>query len=217
MWRRYRNWERDEFILCFADTAAGGGDYCAAQFMSKTKLDVPLVWHKKTIATEMTPDLHRELEQIHDDTGIQPVVAFERNNGGVFELERLATLNRLGKYRLYRQKQNIGSAQLTGDSPKYGWDTNSATRPAMLAALKEAIDNKLITLYDRPTVNEMFAFVEVQTSRSWRAQAERGAHDDLVMALAGVWQMYQTEEPIINKPFQKRTRHYDPITGRVLT
>lgn len=192
--RRYREWQRDEFVVAFADTAAGGGDYCACQFLSKTKIDVPLVYHKKTIATEMTPALHHELEKIYDQTGIPPVVAYERNNGGVFELERLNELNREQKYRIYQQKLGIGTTLASTDSPKLGWDTNSATRPAMLAMLKQAIDAKLITLYDRPTITEMFSFVEVRTTSSWKAQAERGAHDDLIMSLAGAWQLYQTEE-----------------------
>lgn len=194
-WRKYRDFEPGEFVVCFADTAAGGGDFCAAQFLSKTKIDVPLVYHKKTIASEMTPLLHAKLEEIADITGVSPVVAYERNNGGVFELERLATLNRNHNYKIYQQKTGMATTNPTRDAPKLGWDTNSATRPGMLGMLKEVIDKRALTLYDRPTINEMFSFVEVQTSRAWRAQAEQGAHDDLIMALAGAWQMYQTEEP----------------------
>ena len=96
--RRYRKYEHGEFYVVGADTAWGGTDYCTAQFLSKTRLDVPVVYHSKVLASEMTPLLHNELERIHDETGIQPVVALERNNGGVAELERLATLNRSNKY-----------------------------------------------------------------------------------------------------------------------
>jgi hypothetical protein len=67
----------------------------------------------------------------------------------------------------------------------------------MLSMLKEAIDNNLITIYDKPTISEMFSFIISQTSSSWKAQAEQGAHDDLIMALAIAWQLYQTEQPII--------------------
>ena len=196
MLRRYRPWEEGEFVLCFADTAAGGLDYCATQFLSKNSLDIPLVYHSKTIASEMTPVIHQELEKIFDITGLQPVVAFERNNGGVYELERLASLNRHNKYRIYQEKKNIGATDSTQDSVRLGWTTSSSTRPTMLSMLKEAIDNRLIKLYDRPTINEMFSFIISQTSSSWKAQAEQGAHDDLIMALAGVWQLYQTENAV---------------------
>lgn len=216
-WRKYRDWEPGEFVLCFADTAAGGGDFCAAHFMSKTKLDIPLVYHKKTIATDMTPELHDELERIYEQTGVTPVVCYERNNGGLFELERLNTLNRNQKYKIYMMKTHIGDRTVSKDSPKLGWDTNSATRPAMLGMIKEAIDSHLITIYDRPTINEMFSFVEVQTTSSWRAQAEKGAHDDLVMSLAGVWQLYQTEQPKERRVIRRRERFFDALTGRSLS
>lgn len=206
--REYRGFKQGEFIVCFADTAAGGGDYCAAHFLSKEGLDIPLVYHSKTIATEMTPLIHEKLEEIFDTTGVQPIVAFERNNGGLYELERLNKLNRNQKYRIYRTKQNMGSTTTTSDTPKLGWDTNSATRPAMLGAVKEAIDNGLVKIYDRPTVTEMFSFVEVQTTSSWRAQAEKSAHDDLIMALAGAWQMYQTERPIAKKNRPKKQKNW---------
>jgi len=195
MFRRYRDWTPGEFVVVGVDTAAGGNDYCAAQFLSKTKLDVPLVYHSKVLATEMTPLIHHELERIHDETHTQPVVAFERNAGGTFELERLAALNRTGKYKIYQEKANIGATSSTKDTIKLGWTTSSATRPAMLSMLKEAIDGRLLKLYDRPTVNEMFSFIINQTSSSWKAQAEQGAHDDLIMALAIAWQLYQSESP----------------------
>lgn len=194
-YRRYRNYQKGEFILVGVDTSWGGTDYCAAQFLSKTSLDIPTVYHSRVLATEMTPLIHLELEEIYDQTGVKPVVAFERNNGGVSEIERLATLNRDGKYRIYTEKTNIGTTDSTENTVKLGWTTSSSSRPTMLSMLKEAVDNRLIRIYDKPTINEMFAFIVSQTSSSWKAQAEHGAHDDLIMSLAIAWQMYQTENP----------------------
>lgn len=212
MFRRYRPYEKGEFFVVFADTAWGGLDYCATQFLSKTKLDVPVVYHSKTIASEMTPMIHHELERIFDETKVKPVVAFERNNGGVAEIERLATLNREGKYRIYVEKKGVGTTEATEQSVRLGYTTNSATRPTMLSMLKEAIDGRLLRIYDRPTINEMFSFIISQTSSSWKAQAEQGAHDDLIMALAGAWQLYQTESPpsIIKRtrPLPKRAKFH---------
>lgn len=206
MFRRYRTYKPNEFYVVFADTAWGGLDYCAAQFLCKTTLDVPVVYHSKTIASEMTPLIHTELERIYDVTKVKPVVAFERNNGGVAEIERLATLNREGKYRIYQEKAKVGTTETTESSVRLGYTTSSATRPTMLSMLKEAIDNRLITIYDKPTINEMFSFIISQTSSSWKAQAEQGAHDDLIMALAGAWQLYQSENPITMKKSTKPRR-----------
>lgn len=205
--RRYREWKPGEFVLCYADTSWGGVDYSAAQFMSKDTIDVPLVYHQRGLASDMTPQLHLELERIFDITKVQPVVSYERNNGGVAELERLKTLNRLGKYRIYTQMSNVGSTDMSEDNGKLGHDTNSATRPTMLAQLKDAIDNQLIKLYDKLTIEEMFSFVVMQTPNgNWKAQAEVGAHDDLIMSLAGVWQLYQTER----RPVQRERNRREP-------
>lgn len=204
--RKYRSYKPGEFIVVGVDTAWGGTDYCSAQFLSKTHLDIPTVYHSKVLASEMTPIIHAELERIYDETKVKPVVAYERNNGGVAEIERLATLNRLGKYRIYIEKRYLATNANEEASVKLGWTTSSATRPLMLSMLKECIDTKLITIYDKPTINEMFSFIISQTSSSWKAQAEQGAHDDLIMALAIAWQLYQTENPITAKKSSRPAR-----------
>ena len=53
----------------------------------------------------MTPDLFNELERIYDVTDVPPTIAYERQNGGVFEMERLASLNKKNKYK--RKSQNL--------------------------------------------------------------------------------------------------------------
>lgn len=191
MFYRFREPQRGEFFLVFADTAAGGGDNCAVQFLSYKWLDIPLVYHSNVTASYMTPLLFDELNHIYDITGIQPMVAFERNNGGEFEMDRLARLNRFGSYRVYTMKSTDPTGRVA-DTGKLGWSTNTATRPKMLAELKDAVESDLLHLYHRQTVNELFSFVVKPTGK---AEAEDGAHDDLVMALAGVWQLYQTERP----------------------
>lgn len=191
--RQFRKIEKGEFFIVAADTSAGMGDYCAVQFLSKTKLDIPLVYHSKLLATEMTNALHPVLEKLSDLTGVKPVVTYERNNGGVFELERLSALNRLGKYKIHKM-MTYGTID-NPDVTKLGWDTNTATRPKMLADWKEAVDKHLVAIYDKPTINEHFSFILSQTSSSVKAKAESNAHDDLVMSCAIAYQLYQTEEP----------------------
>lgn len=192
--RRYREWRSGEFVLCYCDTSWGGLDFSAGQFLSKDSIDVPLVYHQRGLASDMTPVIHAELERIFDTTHITPVVSYERNNGGIAELERLKAMNRMGKYRIYTQYRGVGTTDAQEQDTKLGHDTTSATRPVMLSQLKDAIDNRIIKIYDKLTVEEMFSFVVKQSpSGAWKAQAETGAHDDLIMSLAGVWQLYQTE------------------------
>lgn len=188
MFFKYRELQRGEFVVVGGDCSMGSGDYSVCQFISKNNLDVPLVYSSRGSATEMTNKVYPALERIHDKTGIKPMIGYERNNGGSFEMERLASLNRLGKYDIFKMP-GIGNVD-NGEPVRLGWDTNTATRPAMLSALKEIIDSKTLRIYDKRTVEELFSFINVQTSTAWKAQAEKNAHDDHVMALAIAWQLY---------------------------
>lgn len=189
--KMFRPLQQGEFILYFVDPSAGGADNTAGHGLSNKWLDVPLILHTPLTITAVTPMIHNELTRIYKETGVRPVVAFERNNGGGFEMERLGRLNRNGDYRIFTMKALDPTGRLI-DTGKMGWDTNTATRPKMLQELKEAIEGRMIHLYHEPTVNEMFSFI---VSATGKPEAEAGAHDDLVMALAGVWQLYQTEQP----------------------
>ena len=214
MLRQYRTPGKGENIIVACDPAVGGSDYCAAHFISRDQLDQVLVYHSRVVATEMTNTIYPIMEKVFDLTQIKPVVGYERNNGGAFEMERLASMNRLGKFELFKMPV-LGRVEAP-EAVKYGWETNSATRPAMLGQLKEAIDKRLLRIYDRETINEMYSFIVSQTSSSWKAQAEQGAHDDLVMSLAGAWFIYQNTTakklPIFMRP-PKPYQPADPIIG----
>lgn len=206
-WNQYRDIEFGEKFAVFADTSVGGADSCAVHFLSTTKLDIPLVYHDRVIATVMTNDIFPVLERIANDTGYKPLVAYERNNGGAFEMDRLAAMNRLGLFSIF-QMPSVGM-QINQDSKRLGWDTNTATRPQMLGGLKECIDQCLVSIYHPETIKELYAFVVVKTSSSWKAQAESGSHDDLVMSLAGVWQLYlsgHAYQPV--KPIRPKIKGY---------
>lgn len=194
--KQFRPIRRGEFFTVGVDTAAGGIDYCVGQFMSQSGIDVPLVYAENVTATEMTPKMAAILNKVYDLTGVRPVVAFERNNGGVFELERLARLNKQDKYLIYETPQ-FGDI-VEREPVKIGWDTNGATRPKMMSDLKEAIDRHLIKVYDESTIEEMFSFIIFQMKTQWKAAADVGKHDDRLMALAITYQLFQTERPSDN-------------------
>lgn len=192
MFRQYRTIKPREFFVIGGDTSQGGGDYNAVQFVSKTHLDIPLVYHEQGVAAQLTTDIFPVLEKIYDTTGVKPVIALERQNGGASEMERLNALNRLSKYSLYTFHT---PGQLTEhDSNKLGWDTTSATRGDMLGDLKNCIDNKVLRIYDQATIDEMYSFIRVYRAGKWQGEAEKNSHDDLMMSLAVAWQLYQTEQ-----------------------
>ncbi len=209
MFTQYRELRRDEFILVFLDTAGEGSDLNSAKFLSRDFLDIPIHLSYEGSVIDVTPQLKIALEWIYDQTGVKPVVAYETNNGGGYELERLNRLNVNQKYIVYRQYVLDPTTKQLVKTEKLGWNTNSATRPVMLAGVEELVNNQLVTIYHAPTVTQMFSFVKHKTNSGWRAEAETGSHDDDIMALAGVWQLYQTEKPTSTvKP--KRTRAKAP-------
>ena len=190
--KQYRSIQQSEFITVGYDMAMGGADYSAVVFISKTNNDVPLIYHSKETATITTNKLLPVLQKIQKVTGIKPVLAPESNAGGTYEIDRMLNSPYAPSFTMYKQKTGVGMTD-SPDSKKYGWSTNTATRPKMLEELKNAIDNRLIAIYDETLVNEMFAFIINKTMSGWKAQAEQGSHDDLIMALSIAYQLYQTE------------------------
>lgn len=195
--RLYRPIQRDEFFVCFGDTAQGGIDSNFTQFMSKTRGDIPLVMQKPGMATQMTPFIRDALSYIYSKTGVKPVIALERQNGGASAMYDLYTANVAGEYTIYYMRDAEGNP-----TDKMGWDTNALTRPKMLGEYLTAFNAKLIRHYDKTTIEQHQTFI---TSRSGKPEAAPNTHDDAVISSAGAWQLYQTENPA----FVRRT-HTQP-------
>ena len=63
----------------------------------------------------------------------------------------------------------------------WGFQTNTKTRPLIIAELVKAVRDDVTVVIDKTTIEEMLTFVR---DESFRPEAEQGAHDDCVMALA---------------------------------
>ncbi len=203
MFRLYRPIQPNEFFVVFGDCAQGGVDKNVVIFMSKTKADIPLVLSMNGVAAEMTPHLHQALIWIRSKTKIKPVVALERNNGGASAMHDLQTSNAGGDYTLYFMKESLGLP-----TDKLGWDTTAVSRPKMLGEWLAAYNSKLITIYDQETQEQHQTFI---VNKNGKPEAAPNTHDDAVMACAGAWQLYQTENPPMlrrtHKPAQKMRFH----------
>lgn len=199
MFRLYRQIERGEFFVVFGDTAQGGADSNFVQFMSRTRGDIPLVLQMQGVAAAMTPHLRDALHWIHGKTGVKPVVALERQNGGASAMHDLMVSNTEGKYVLYEMKDENDERK-----DKLGWDTNVLTRPKMIGEWLTAFNSKLIRIYDAETITQHQTFI---VNRNGKPEADVNCHDDAVMSCAGAWQMYQTEKP----PPQNVVAYHDPF------
>jgi hypothetical protein len=187
MFRLYRKPVKGEFFVVFADGAQGGIDSNYVQFLSKTQMDFPLVLQMPGVSAEATPYIRQALEWIYNQTGVKPVFAFERQNGGASEMHNLNQTNQQGKYKLYAPKTEEGDSK-----DKLGWDTTNVTRPNMLGEWLTAFNSGLFKIYDKDTIDQHQTFI---VNKNGRPEADVNTHDDAVMSCAGAYQLYQTENP----------------------
>ena len=87
----------------------------------------------------------------------------------------------------------------------YGFNTNKATRPAMLAELKALVRDRIECINDIETLQEMFTFI---IDDRGKPIAIEGEHDDLILSLAIA--LYSQEQQIneIKIPANKLEGYY---------
>ena len=87
-------------------------------------------------------------------------------------------LEELGYPKLYvRERYDDFTGKMVN---AFGFETNATTRPVIVDGLKDVAKQNLECIHDADTLKEMLTFVY---DDKWKAQAENGEHDDLVMSL----------------------------------
>ena len=154
-----------------ADTAGDGSDYFVAQVLDNRTGEQVAVLRRDHIDEDL---FARQLYclGIYYNTAL---IGVETNFSTypVRELERL---------RYPRQYVREAEDSYT-HKPKqaFGFRTDNKTRPAAIAALVSEVRERSGQLHDRATLEEMLTFVR---NEAGRPEAENGAHDDCIMALA---------------------------------
>ena len=82
----------------------------------------------------------------------------------------------------------------------WGFETNSKTRPIIIAELIKAMREDISLVCDKDTLSEMLTFVR---DEHFRPEAEEGAHDDCVMALA-IAHYIRPKQDYLTKKEQKK-------------
>jgi phage terminase large subunit len=103
------------------------------------------------------------------------LVAIETNLSTypVMELERLSYPNQYVRETMDDYTHQLRRA--------FGFRTDLKTRPVIIAELIRAVREDIGSVCDSDTLSEMLTFVR---NENYRPEAESGAHDDCVMALA---------------------------------
>lgn len=108
-------------------------------------------------------------------------VCGERNpgGGGVSALEAMLTADYPSGLIYHRPVTPDRDPQVRGD--RIGWDTSQISRPILISLLDEAIRQLSIAVHCEVTIQELLTFV---LNPLGKAVAQRGCHDDCVIALA---------------------------------
>lgn len=90
----------------------------------------------------------------------------------------------------------------------FGFRTTAVTRPIIIAGLVEIVRESVQLINDADTLGEMLTFVR---NEKGRAEAEDGAHDDCVMALAIAYYARTQQSYTMQKKQEKRVEWADDM------
>ena len=168
--RIYQKVERGHPYVIGADTAGSGSDASVAQVIDNSSgVQVAVLYSSSLDEDEFTRQLYC-LGRYYNDA----LIAVETN----FSTYPVRELERLRYPRQYiRETVDNYTHELVAS---YGFRTDQKTRPLLVANLVKYVREHPEDVLDRATIGEMLTFVR---GEDFRAEAEAGAHDDLVMAL----------------------------------
>lgn len=169
----YRPYEPTESYCIGADVGQGvrGGDYSVAQILDSQKRQVA-IWRGHVIP-DYFADILSALGQRYNNARL----AVENNNHGILTCHRLS--REINYENLFYTIQVDKDVDEERRNP--GFNTNVRTRPLILDALRAAMRDGEIAVYDKITLREMQTFI---VNESGKMEAEEGSHDDCVMSLA---------------------------------
>ena len=155
------------------DTAGEGSDFFAGQVLDN-------------ITGEQVATLHQRYDE--DQYARQMYCLGEYYNKALLGIETnfssypVKMLEKMGYRKLYvREVEDEYTGRIR---PSFGFRTDLRTRPVIIAGLVEALRDHARLINDTRTIEELLTFTRNQDGR---AEAEHGAHDDLVMSLAIAW------------------------------
>ena len=106
-------------------------------------------------------------------------VALERTGAGVGSLEALVNCGYPTGLIYHRTVMPDQDPVVRSD--KIGWNTDEVSRQQLISGLDDAIRQSSIFIHDPTTIAELGWFI---INKNGRAEAQRGTHDDTVLALA---------------------------------
>ena len=169
----FREPEEGRPYVIGGDTSGEGSDFFVAQVLDNiTGEQVAVLRHQydeDTYAKQVYC-----LGKYYNDA----LVGIEANFS-TFPIKRLEQLGYQNQYVREQEDTFTGAIRKA-----FGFRTTALTRPVIIGEIVEAMREGINTVNDRTTLEEMLTFVR---NEKLRAEAEEGAHDDCVLALAIAW------------------------------
>lgn len=168
--------------VVFEDAAAGfsGGESRDADYTAITVLNAKTRHHAATLRLRATPERAGAMACAVGQYYNWAYLGIERNSYGAGSL---AKAQELQYPNLYYDIVN------NPKKPEAGWWTSETSRDLMLRTFREAVFEHSFTTHDIIAVLEMGTLVWAQATAKTkpRPEAREGAHDDVVMSLAGAY------------------------------
>jgi len=160
------------YVLAIDSSSGRGHDYSAIQVLDVETFEQVAEWQGK-LETGLVAEEAYRLGRIYNDAYIVPEVT------GGWGLAVEQVLKKLRYPRLYTKRTFDRLAAKWTD--KTGFDTTIRMRAVVLEALETALRERELGIYSLRTLGEMGTFVY---SEREKPEAQPGANDDLVLALA---------------------------------
>ena len=185
-----------------ADVSLGvGKDYSTAVVINANR-EVCAVYRSNTIDPSQFGDLLFYLGRYYNNA----LLAVESNSMGIATLNRLTQMGYLNMY--YQTKMANVSKE---EGSRIGWRTTSASKPAIIGFLKNAIEQEEIWIPSRVIIGELMNYV---ADDSGKTNAIVGQNDDTVIALAIALEVIRTHGDRLTNTtvsFKHKIGSYQPV------
>lgn len=177
MWKRPVRKDRDgtkdhRYVIGVDSSSGRGEDWTAMQVVDVDTYEQVAELQVKLPPNEAAEHAYR-LGRIYNDA----LIVCETTGGWGFAVDQ--KLRELRYPRPYTRRVIDRLAKQFTD--RLGFDTNKSTRPLILSELEEAVRERSLGIYSLRLMQELGSFVWTERGK---AEAQPGAHDDLVMAMA---------------------------------
>ena len=188
--------ERTPYVLG-GDTAGEGSDWFSAYVIDNTDAGMCARIYMQNDEAEYTAQVYCLGRHYN-----KALIGLEVN----FSTYPTRTLQEWGWERLYVRQAEDSYTHKPRES--FGWKTDSVTRPAMLAELRETVEAHPEIVCDAQLLREMLVFCK---DRNGRPAALEGEHDDLVMGYGITLRIRDQQSAVREDPTKPKGRYTEDM------